>query len=118
MTLSEMEMYSFLGTSKMNINKSRAGEDKYLLSTVSSAGLPSTREEVNLLERVQQRATKMIKEHLFYEGRLRELGVFSLRKRRLSGDLINEYKYLMGGSKEVEARFISVVATERARGID
>ena len=57
---------------------------------------------MELLKQVQRRATRMIGglEHLSYEERLRELGLFSLKKRRFQEDFIVAFQYLKGAYKQ------------------
>ncbi|KAK4830472.1 hypothetical protein QYF61_011196 [Mycteria americana] len=74
------------------------------------------KKDVDRLEMVQRRATKMIMESLPYEERLRELGLFSLEKRRLKGDLITMFQYLKGGYKANGDSLFTRSHMEKMRG--
>ena len=58
--------------------------------------------DMELLEWVQRRTTEMIKglEHLSYEERLREMGLFCLEKRRPQRDHTAAFQYLKGAYKQ------------------
>jgi len=79
---------------------------------------PHFKKDEELLDRVQRRATRMVRglEYLSYEERLRELDLFSLKKRRLRGNLTNASKYLKGGCQENGAKLFPVVPSDTIRG--
>ena len=80
---------------------------------------PQYKKDRELLKRVQRRAIKMIRrqEHFPYGDRLRELGLFSLEKRRLQGDLIAAFQYLKGAYKQEGSQLFEKVDRDRRRGI-
>ena len=86
-----------LTMSQGSIKKSVASRLREVLFPLYSALVrPCLEYCAQFWERVQGRGTRMMRglEHCSYEERLRELGLFSLKKRKLRGDLTNAYKSL------------------------
>jgi len=72
---------------------------------------------MGLLEFIGRGATKMIQgiECLPYRDGLKELGLFSLQKRRLQGDLIAAFQYLKEVHKREGGRLFSRACSDKTR---
>ena len=91
--------------------------DALVQSAVSSCGHHNTKKDAEALEGVQGRATKMIRglEAKSYEERLKELGMFSLTKRRLRGDMIAVFQYLKDCHRDEGINLFSIEPDGRTR---
>jgi len=76
---------------------------------------PYRKEEINKLERVQRRATKLVcsLKKLSYEERLKKLNLPTLSFRRLRGDMIEVYKIITGKyeKKDIDLKVNNAVNT-------
>ena len=82
---------------------------------------PYLAKDIDLLEKVQRRATKLLPSlfDLPYETRLERLGLYSLYCRRQRGDLIETYKILNGynGYYDINpTSFFTLSNTDTTRG--
>ncbi|KAM3675668.1 triadin isoform 21-T21 [Ammospiza maritima maritima] len=79
---------------------------------------PEHKKDVDMLEQVQEGVIKLSPglEHISYEDRLREMGQFSLEKRRLRGYLITVFQYLQGACKRAKEGLVTTACSDRENG--
>ena len=78
---------------------------------------PFYRMDIDRLEKVQRRMTKMIPNlhNVCYEERLKRLGLHSLERRRVRGDMIEVYKWMHGINKGDLSKVLRISSQVRTR---
>ena len=89
-----------------------------LLEYCVQAWCPYYQKDIDKLERVQRRVTKMIPSlrNKSYEERLKELNLFPLKQRRLRGDLIQVFKIIKGIDNLDYSKYFTIDSSNYTRG--
>ncbi|XP_058691655.1 triadin isoform X6 [Poecile atricapillus] len=76
---------------------------------------PQHKKDVDMLEQVQKGVIKLTTglERISHKDRLREMGQFSLEKRRLRGYLLTVFQYLKGACKRAEEGLFTSACSDR-----
>jgi hypothetical protein len=79
---------------------------------------PYLRKDIDMIERVQRRATRLIEgfTDMSYEDRLEQTGLISLEKRRVRGDLILLFKVMKGFIQIDYKKFFELSKVNKTRG--
>jgi len=79
---------------------------------------PYLQKDIKRLEKIQRRATKMVHglKDIAYEDRLKILGLISLEKRRLRGDLTEVFKILTDRENVDKHQFFTPSTCSHLRG--
>ena len=79
---------------------------------------PYLKKDIECLEKIQHRATKLVPElrNLEYRDRLRELNLYTLEQRRERGDLIEVYKIITGKENIECEKFFKFRVNSNTRG--
>jgi len=79
---------------------------------------PFLRKDIDSMERIQRRATRIITEckGLNYESRLKALDLISIEDRQTRGDLIQVFKYIKGIDNVDYKEFFQLADNSRTRG--
>jgi endonuclease/exonuclease/phosphatase family metal-dependent hydrolase len=87
------------------------------LEYANSVWAPYLRKDIETLENVQRRATKLVPEikHLSYTERLQHLNLFSLAHRRKRGDMVRVYK-ILNNLEEINNNIFKLSTSARTRG--